>query len=280
MARYKDRDKARRDPRKWAKAKPEEEKYFDQLTAVNQQESPLLRLPREPREETVRLALLGLSRLNSRWAMDPPISALIGVCRQLRAETAPIYFANTVIYREEDKEDKGYFRGFDHTYKKYIRRMALSDNCFGPDPDLTAAIARAATLDAATSLRPGTWVVMALTRPSYGYYNGLEERITDLKAVFRGKDRKYRQDRARESVLANLAAAPPSVVRRVESLLAKIYDKITARNQQECSLLRLPRELRDEIIKMALPLSYEVGHPYTYFPVKKALLPALLSVCR
>ncbi|KAI5357909.1 hypothetical protein Slin14017_G119220 [Septoria linicola] len=69
---------------------------------------------------------------------------------------------------------------------------------------------------------------------------------------------KYRQDRARESVLANLAAAPPSV---------------------KSSLLRLPRELRDEIIKMALPLSYEVGHPYKYFPVKKAL-PALLSVCR
>ncbi|KAI5357908.1 hypothetical protein Slin14017_G119210 [Septoria linicola] len=196
MARYKDRDKARRYPRKWAKAKPEEEK----LTALNQQESPLLRLPRELREEIVRLALLGLSRLNSRWAMDPPISALIGVCRQLRAETAPIYFANTVIYREEDKEDRGYFSGFDHTYKKYIRRMALSDNCFGPDPDLTAAIARAATLDAATSLRPGTWAVMALTRPSYGYYNGLEERITDLEAVFRGKDRVSCQDKSRHAL--------------------------------------------------------------------------------
>lgn len=83
----------------------------------------------------------------------------------------------------------------------------------------------------------------------------------------------------RKSVLTNLATAPPSVVHRVDLLLAEIYDKITTRNQQESPLLRLPRELRDEIIKTALPLSHEAWRLYTYFPVQKAL-PALLSVCR
>ncbi|USW50458.1 hypothetical protein Slin15195_G037770 [Septoria linicola] len=220
--------------------------YALQLRALNQTSSPLLRLPRELRDEIMTCVV---DSLPPKVIVPRYSPATLQVCHQLREETAEIFYAKKTVLCLRNQSTQFASR-FDPAHKQYLRKICVWPA--KPHQSQRATFEEADRLDEGHGLTSGTvWMLAAST---------MEFHKQDLK-ILDDKDESA-------SHVEDMTLPPTSNTNTLTLHDLRIH------NQLSSPLLRLPRELRDLITSFHVS-DYSAPHSSS----TTHTLPPLLQTC-